>query len=113
MQVAERCQPRNICATSLANLTNIIQPRAVVRAVVVNRSDMLCLFSCYRTMEHPQIPEGSSSFIQLPDEVLATVINTLTLHALGNPGDVCRLMLVGDIAQLITKADAELDCRLP
>ncbi|KAL0035235.1 hypothetical protein WJX79_007672 [Trebouxia sp. C0005] len=44
-------------------------------------------------MEHPQIPEDSSSIIQLPDEVLATVINTLTLHALGNPGDVCRLML--------------------
>ncbi|DBA76052.1 TPA: hypothetical protein ACH3X1_009800 [Trebouxia sp. C0004] len=44
-------------------------------------------------MENSQIPEGSSSIIQLPDEVLATVINTLTLRALGNPGDVCRLML--------------------
>ncbi|DBB15115.1 TPA: hypothetical protein ACH3X3_004124 [Trebouxia sp. C0006] len=44
-------------------------------------------------MEHPQVPEGSSSLIQLPDELLAAVINTLTRHALGNPGDVCRLML--------------------
>ncbi|KAL0055190.1 hypothetical protein WJX82_008499 [Trebouxia sp. C0006] len=51
------------------------------------------LVTCYRTMEHPQVPEGSSSLIQLPDELLAAVINTLTRHALGNPGDVCRLML--------------------
>ena len=52
-------------------------------------------------MEYPQIPENSSGIIQLPDEVLATVINTLTRHALGNPGDVCRLMLVGNIAQIV------------
>jgi len=64
-------------------------------------------------MKHPQTPEGSSSIIQLPDEVLATVINALTLHALGNPGDVCRLMLVGDIAQPVTKPDAESGSRLP
>jgi hypothetical protein len=63
-------------------------------------------------MKHPQTPEGSSSIIQLPDEVLATVINTLTLHALGNPGDVCRLMLVWDIVQVVT-TDAESDSRLP
>ena len=92
-------------ASTASNLTNIIQPQAVV----VNRSDMLCLILGYRTMEHPQIPEGSSSIIQLPDEVLSTVINTLTLHALGNPGDVCRLMLVGNIAELVTKPDAEFD----
>ena len=67
------------------------------------------LVTCYRTMEHPQVPEGSSSLIQLPDELLAAVINTLTRHALGNPGDVCRLMLVGHIAQPVTKADLEPD----
>ena len=45
-------------------------------------------------MAPAEVPDSPSTIADLPDEVLATVVNSLTLHARGNPGDVCRLMLV-------------------
>ena len=41
-------------------------------------------------MQHPV----TSSIVDLPDEVLSAVVTSLTSYAHGNPGDVCRLMLV-------------------
>lgn len=37
---------------------------------------------------------ATSNIVDLPDEVLTTVVIALTSRAHGNPGDVCRLMLV-------------------
>lgn len=52
-------------------------------------------------MPHSNGSEDFNSIVELPDEVLAAVINSLMVYARGNPGDVCRLMLVKDLAQLI------------
>ena len=49
-------------------------------------------------MQHHQV---TGSIVDLPDEVLATVMVALTSHAHGNPGDVCRLMLVRTAANPI------------
>lgn len=51
-------------------------------------------FTCCNSMAPAEVPDSPSTIADLPDEVLATVVNSLTLHARGNPGDVCRLMLV-------------------
>lgn len=56
-------------------------------------------------MPHSNASEDFNSIVELPDEVLATVINSLTKYARGNPGDVCRLMLVKDRAQLTEIAE--------
>ena len=46
-----------------------------------------------------QYHQATSSIADLPDEVLTTVVIALTSHAHGNPGDVCRLMLVCSAAK--------------
>lgn len=53
-----------------------------------------------------QYPQATSSIVDLPDEVLTTVVIALTSHAHGNPGDVCRLMLVCTAAKSIFAASA-------
>lgn len=40
------------------------------------------------------------SIVDLPNELLSTLITILTSSAYGNPGDVCRLMLVSDSLSL-------------
>lgn len=53
-----------------------------------------------------QYHQATSSIVNLPDEVLTTVVIALTSHAHGNPGDVCRLMLVCSAAKPIFAASA-------
>ena len=57
--------------------------------VVCQETSLLLLLNS--KMQHHQ---ATSSIVDLPDEVLTTVVIALTSHAHGNPGDVCRLMLV-------------------
>lgn len=69
--------------------------------------------SLLQKLVKPQDRMATSNIVDLPDEVLTTVVIALTSHAHGNPGDVCRLMLVRTAANCVLSCVRSLNTKIP
>lgn len=100
------CIHQDCCADASPPASGLCRPQLKVKAskhkttMMTNIAYQLVLVATFGgSSGKMQDHQVTSSIVDLPDEVLTTVVTALTSFAHGNPGDVCRLMLVCNAAK--------------